>query len=198
MDPVLHFKPRACIVDLTKAGLALGNEMLPGVEGGGVLIRDAETKRILAIALRDEDGWTDHSELIRLALTAKPLGVLAEEFNNGIAESEGWAIFCSDTYGFEIEADSDATAFIHDEAAEAFVRWRAGQGSSYHQQAIEIHDRQRAELRDVAKATGYTVDQARGRDRPWFFRRPKGGGDGGYHTEADAWAGAYADMPNDE
>lgn len=80
-----------------------------------------------------------------------PLTTMFEAFDGEIAEREGWGLFDSDTYGFEIEADHDRPQFMRDgryddEAAVAFVRERAARGSIYHAYALAVHDRQREAL----------------------------------------------------
>lgn len=66
-----------------------------------------------------------------------------------ISELEGWGMFNVDSTGLmEIERDDEAAVFADDAAAVEFVRLKAGSGSPYHVKAIEIHDRDLAELED--------------------------------------------------
>lgn len=108
---------------------------------------------------------------------------------------EGWNLFESDTYGFEIERDEDEDAFATDDEALAYVRARAKGGSPLHQMALAIHEAQERENRDAAEAAGYRFRlvqlEAGIRHRAV---RPNWSTVGDYETEVAAWSAAWRDL----
>lgn len=115
---------------------------------------------------------------------------------------EGWSLFESDTYGFEIEHDQEEGVFSNDDEARAYVRARAKGGSPLHQMALAIHEAQEAANREAAAKAGYRVRCVRldpeGTEHGHGFVRP--GEFAPVHmarecrTETAAWSAAWRDL----
>ena len=88
---------------------------------------------------------------------AEPRFARADNFDNTQAISEGWALFndgelqriddphainhargLSDEESERLVLDGQEAVFTNDEAARSFVRYRAAQGSAYHQHALSL------------------------------------------------------------
>lgn len=121
----------------------------------------------------------------------------------GAPPDEGWGLFESDTYGWEVEADADSDLFVrdgvhYDDEAVAFVRGAAKAGSNIHQLALAIHEAQEAENRTAAQTAGYEIRAGFSHEisvgLAWGYVRP-GELSVNYtgRTEIAAWSAAFRD-----